>query len=54
LQTEILEFQNREEVYAAKRTELLEIETAYRVVQQKAMGGNRNLAEKKKTQQIII
>jgi septal ring factor EnvC (AmiA/AmiB activator) len=24
------------------------------VVQQKAMGGNRNLAEKKKTQQIII
>jgi hypothetical protein len=38
LRTEIGEHKHREAVYVAKRSELIEIETAYRLVQTKNVG----------------
>ena len=38
LRTEIHEYKHREATYVAKRKELLEIETAYRILQSKETG----------------
>lgn len=50
LRTEIGEYKHREAVYAAKRNELVEIETAYRLVQTKNVGRLDAHKGKKETQ----
>ena len=50
LRTEIGEYKHREAVYAAKRNELVEIETAYRLVQTKNVGRLDVHKGKKETQ----
>lgn len=49
LRTEIGEHKHREAVYAAKRTELQEIENAYRLVQTKNCGRLDGKKEREKT-----
>lgn len=53
LKTEIFEHRHREAVYVAKRTELLEIENAYRVMQKKHVGRSDNFKSKIITQDLV-
>ena len=53
LRTEIGEYKHREAVYAAKRAELVEIETAYRLVQTKNVGRLDVHKEKQKSQIVV-
>lgn len=53
LRTEIHEYKHREATYVAKRKELLEIETAYRILQSKETG-QRHVYTSKFDQQEIV
>ena len=54
VKTEIFESKHREAVYIAKRKELLEIETAYRLLQTKNKNPKKLVESKIKTQDCVI
>ena len=53
LKTEIGEYENREATYEAKRRELLEIEHAFRSINNRGAADGKQESEKDKTQEVI-